>query len=87
MFSHLPDLHHPALLPPGGCLQVSAQLPEGPHHRQTVQDPWGPSITVLTALRLPAVQTGLLLASPGEYILLICYLLGRYKTSLICLSS
>uniref|UniRef100_A0A7N9ATV8 Interferon-induced GTP-binding protein Mx n=1 Tax=Mastacembelus armatus TaxID=205130 RepID=A0A7N9ATV8_9TELE len=59
-------LLHPAPLPPGGCLQASAQLLEGPHHHQTAQGPSGPSITVRTALRLPAARTGPLPASPGE---------------------
>lgn len=58
-------LPQPAPLPPGGCLQASARLPEGPRHHQTAQDPWGPLITVLTALRLPAALTGPLLASPA----------------------
>lgn len=62
-----PGLLHPVPLPPGGCLRASARLPEGPHHHQTAQDPWGPSITVLTALRLLAALTGPLLASPGKY--------------------
>uniref|UniRef100_A0AAQ5ZIV6 Interferon-induced GTP-binding protein Mx n=1 Tax=Amphiprion ocellaris TaxID=80972 RepID=A0AAQ5ZIV6_AMPOC len=59
-------LLRPAPLLPGGCLQASARLPEGPRRLQTAQDPWGPSITVLTALRLPVAPTGPLLASPGE---------------------
>lgn len=58
-------LLHPARLPLGGCLQASARLLEGPRHHQTAQDLWGPSITVLTALRLPVALTGLLLASPA----------------------
>lgn len=53
----------PAPLLQGGCLQANVQLPEGPRHHQTAQDPWGPSITVLIALRLPAAQIGPLLAS------------------------
>lgn len=61
-----PGLLHPAPLLQGGCLQANVQLPEGPRRHQTVQDPWGPSITVLIALRLPAAQTGPLLASQGE---------------------
>uniref|UniRef100_A0AAQ5Z5E0 Interferon-induced GTP-binding protein Mx n=1 Tax=Amphiprion ocellaris TaxID=80972 RepID=A0AAQ5Z5E0_AMPOC len=64
--SSSPGLLRPAPLLPGGCLQASARLPEGPRRLQTAQDPWGPSITVLTALRLPVAPTGPLLASPGE---------------------
>ena len=59
-------LLHPVPQPLGGCLQASAQVPEGLRHHQTAQDPWGPSTTLLTALRLPAGPTGPLLASPGE---------------------
>lgn len=61
-----PGLLHRAPLHPGGCLQASARLPEGLHHHQTDQDPWGPSITVLIAHRLPAALTGPHLASPGK---------------------
>lgn len=60
-------LHHPAPRPRGGCPQASAPVPEGPHHHQTVQDRWGPSTTVLTALRLPVARTGPHQASPGEH--------------------
>ncbi len=74
-----PGLLHPAPLLPGGCHQASARLPEGPRHHQTAQAPWDPSITVLTALRLPAALTGLLLASPGKCSLYIADLLIRCK--------
>lgn len=76
-----PGLLHPVPLPPGGCLRASARLPEGPHHHQTAQDPWGLSITVLTALRLLAALTGPLLASPGKYSLQM--FLGKFFNSLI----
>ena len=72
-----PGLLQLAPRPQGGCLQASARPPEGPRHRQTAQDPWGPLITVLTALRLPAALTGLLLASPGKHSLHITVLLAR----------
>lgn len=73
-----PGLLLPAPLLQGGCLQANVQLPEGPRHHQTAQDPWGPSITVLIALRLPAAQIGPLLASQGEYS-------PRFQFSFLCI--